>query len=456
MNQVEASFLKDLNVYGNIKRRTILINEFIKGRKGNLSKADEVFVNEIKENLYIDKGWTFLDWSKQSCRNLFISISFRGMKLTWNQLPPEETFGPYMDPTDFGSCCFLVPHLHLRPYSEIENMTDYEMLHDLKADTLNGETNGLDVVIDAEQFNYAYHQSNAAGFKISLHHHLDLPMTQFSSQLIFTGVETQINLKPTITNTTEEAISFLSPTERQCYAEGEANLTYLPYKDGYRYEMNNCLIDQGIRDIIWSCRCIPTLLEVDSFEDYLDYIPVCVGEKLHCANTRAKSMGMKMVATENNVIVPEAMKNPNFIGNNISKPDPIHCMPGCTVQENNNQMSFAPYPQLGNFFYQKTFCHMASHIWKDTCQKENREYFMKKHQPILCQILKNFTEYFWDAGVKVKNSKVRTPKKFSRNAKFLILKCFLYRLMILTTLTVGMSAQINANGIMIPNILQSL
>ena len=384
------------------------MNEFIKGRQENLSKADEVFVNEIKKALSFDEGYSFLDSSMQSCKNLFLSISFQGKKLTWNQFQGGETTGPYTYPTDFGSCCLLVPHLHLRPFSDFENMTPYEMYHGLKAVTLNGEDNGLDLVIDSEQFNYAYHQSNAAGFKVSLHDHRDLPMMQFSSQLIFPGFETQINLKPTITNTTEEAISFLSPKERQCYAEGEANLTYLTNEFGYRYEMNNCLIDQGIRDIIWNCRCMPDLFDYDFFEDYLDYIPACIGEKLHCANTRAKSLGMKMVATENNVIVPEATKNPNFIGN-ISKPDPLHCMPGCTVQENNNQMSFAPYPQRGNFFYQKTFCNMASHIWKDTCQKENREYFLRKEQPVLCQVLKNFTKYFGDASVKVENITVRTP-----------------------------------------------
>ena len=236
---------------------------------------------------------------------------------------------------------------------------------------------------------------------------------QFSSQLIFPGFETQINLKPTITNTTEEAISFLSPTERQCYAEGEANLTYLTNDFGYRYEMNNCLIDQGTRDIIWNCRCIPSFSTsyISDLLVYLVHIPVCLGEKLLCANTRAKSLGMKMVASENNVTVPEAMKNPNFIGN-ISKPEPIHCMPACAVQENNNQMSFAPYPQLGNFFYQKSFCQVASHIWQATCQKKNREYFMRKNQPYLCQTLKNFTEYFGDAGIKVKNITVRMPKDF--------------------------------------------
>ena len=232
-------------------------------------------------------------------------------------------------------------------------------------------------------------------------------MMQFSSQLIFTGVETQINLKPTITNTTEEAIFCLSPTERQCYAEGEVNLTYLPNEYGYRYELNNCLIDQGIRDIIWNCRCMPSFGYAGI--EYLAYIPMCIGEKLYCANKRAKSMGMKTVASENNITVPEAIKNPNFIGN-ISKPDPIRCMPGCTVQENNNQMSFAPYPQLGNFFYQKTFCYVASHIWQNTCQKENREYFLRKNQPILCHVLKNFREYFEERNVK--NSTVRIPNYF--------------------------------------------
>ena len=80
------------------------MNEFIKGHQGNLSNSDEVFVNEIKETL-ISKGWSFLRKSMQWSRNLFTSISFRGRKLTWNQLPPSEIIGPYTWPTDFGSCC---------------------------------------------------------------------------------------------------------------------------------------------------------------------------------------------------------------------------------------------------------------------------------------------------------------------------------------------------------------
>ena len=40
-----------------------------------------------------------------------------------------------------------------------------------KASSLNGEANGLDILLDVEQFNYAFRQANAAGFRISLHGH---------------------------------------------------------------------------------------------------------------------------------------------------------------------------------------------------------------------------------------------------------------------------------------------
>ena len=79
-------------------------------------------------------------------------------------------------------------------------------------------------------------------------------MIQFSSDYINIGTETQINLKPTITFWSDETISYLTPKQRGCYADHEVNLTYLSHQFGYHYEMNNCLIDEGIRDIIWNCR----------------------------------------------------------------------------------------------------------------------------------------------------------------------------------------------------------
>ena len=91
------------------------------------------------------------------------------------------------------------------------------------------------------------------------------------------GSETQINVKPSIVYTTQSAIETFSPDERDCYADGEVNMNYLDHHRGFRYQINNCLIDEGIRDIIWNCRCLPQF-----FEGYDDptaaFLKVCTGD----------------------------------------------------------------------------------------------------------------------------------------------------------------------------------
>ena len=212
-------------------------------------------------------------------------------------------------------------------------------------------------------------------------------------------------MKPTISYLTKDAISRFSPDERGCYSDSEVQLTYLTKEQGFRYEMNNCLIDQGIREIIWNCRCLPFFF-YEKMEAYLDFIGPCSGEKLYCANKRLQSIGLQSSnSKENHTIVPEAMESPDIMGNetnNITKPDPIKCVASCKLQENDSQMSFVPYPQIGNFFYQKAFCDVASHIWQETCQKPDRAYFMNKTQPLLCPVLQDFSGYFY--GKKKENA----------------------------------------------------
>ena len=125
------------------------------------------------------------------------------------------------------------------------------------------------------------------------------------------------------------------------------------------------------------------------FSNYSDFLPVCTGEKLHCAHSRMLFENI----TGNDFVMPEVMENPEKIGN-ITRPNSIKCLPSCDVQENNNQMSYAPYPQKRNFFHQKTFCHVASHVWQITCQNENRRFFIDKSQPNLCKVLSSYEEYF--------------------------------------------------------------
>ena len=52
-------------------------------------------------------------------------------------------------------------------------------------------------------------------------------MMEFGSTLLQSGTETQVNIKPTVSYATKDAISTFAPEIRDCYVDGEANLTYL-------------------------------------------------------------------------------------------------------------------------------------------------------------------------------------------------------------------------------------
>ena len=200
-------------------------------------------------------------------------------------------------------------------------------------------------------------------------------------------------MKPIISYTTDYAIQQFSPEERGCYADGEAILTHLSYSSGFRYEMNNCLIDKLINDIIWNCRCIPQFKDLVATVSYSTFLEGCTSEKLRCANSIMNSFDLDGNERKNFSKDPEAIKSPEAIGN-ISKPISIRCMPGCREQENANQMSFARYPQIDSFFHQKTFCLVATHVWQVTCLDENRKYFLDVKQPNLCKTLEDYEEYF--------------------------------------------------------------
>ena len=115
--------------------------------------------------------------------------------------------------------------------------------HNADATAKHGQSNGLHIMVDAEQFNYADNKATGTGFKIALIDHRDKPLMRLSSHLVHSGAEIQMNVKPLITYTTERAIAIFTPEDRDCYAEGEVNLTYLSHDLGYRYSMSNCAID---------------------------------------------------------------------------------------------------------------------------------------------------------------------------------------------------------------------
>ena len=191
--------MKELGIDEDVQFTNILLEEFLVGRKSNLSQVDATNIKKIEELLKIRDpkfpiSKTFLEFSRQKCRDLFIHISYKDKTLAWSDLIPDNEYelGPYLYNTDYGMCCFLAPHVNMKRFSKWSKSWA-ELYHHINAEAHNGDYNGLHILLDTEQFNYAYHDADGPGFKISLHDHRDKPMIQFSSQLINIGTITQVN-----------------------------------------------------------------------------------------------------------------------------------------------------------------------------------------------------------------------------------------------------------------------
>ena len=93
-------------------------------------------------------------------------IFFQGKLLTWKDFPQdwkrEADLGPYFQSNDFGACCKFIPHFGFEGFHSW-TLDDVDKFHNLLADARNGEALGLDIVINAEQFNYGFRKANAAG-----------------------------------------------------------------------------------------------------------------------------------------------------------------------------------------------------------------------------------------------------------------------------------------------------
>ena len=100
--------------------------------------------------------------------------------MKWNGMDPDaqnsDTGGVFLEigySTSFGLCSFITPYYRNMP-PDSDNMT----LNLLAKGALNGENNGLSLLLDAETFDYGnafadIGERSGVGFKVAVVHHLD-------------------------------------------------------------------------------------------------------------------------------------------------------------------------------------------------------------------------------------------------------------------------------------------
>ena len=311
---------------------------------------------------------------------------------------PEELEepGPVFYGTDHGGCCFFSPFQNMDPYPVDENgVSNWTAIyHDTDYSSKHGRQNGMSVLLNVEQWNYGYNPGKGAGFRVALMDPRDKPMMQFSSLYVQGGAEMQINIKPTVTYTTQEAIDKFDPINRNCYVEGENELILLPWIHGFRYQMDNCLANQGMVKIYWECGCFNALTQAD---DISVHLAPCHGEGLACANKIKAKMGSFGEDAQDQGQVGNQAKIGNF-----SRPDLKPCLPACHFQDNPYTITSVQFPPEENFLLQNSFCHVASQILQRSCRDENRTELLEHSFPKMCDILEEHAEFF-DNGTDCSN-----------------------------------------------------
>ena len=105
-------FFADLSRNSTIPQVTkidILNKEFITGHQENFTQENQSFLDEFEAVLRRQSINSFHYWSRQFCRNAFISLRYQGKRITWNQLSmfdAEAGIGPKYFPTDLVHAAF--------------------------------------------------------------------------------------------------------------------------------------------------------------------------------------------------------------------------------------------------------------------------------------------------------------------------------------------------------------
>ena len=377
--------MRKLGVNRSAENDFLLLKEYFIGRNESIQKEDMDFINHVKELFDSQNATGFVQHSRQACQNQVIAQEYNDTTISF--MDYDGSLGPWQLNTDFGICCMMQPHITLQKIGANEKI--------FKIDTSAkiGESNGIRILIDAEVFNHGIDKNHGIGFKIALYEIGDKPIIQFSSKLISTGSEVQISIAPSLSITTDEAISRLTPEKRNCYNESETALTFLKKSHGYKYSFTTCLYNELLKEIIFDCRCYPIFFVESFFPDVTKDIESCSGEGLFCAQHKIK----QLTSLHKNMEVDNTSKLNNTIGN-IARPSKVNCLPACQVQDNAIETSYIEYPSIKPFFYQDSFCYTAIHILHVTCKDEDRRYFLHQDYPFLCDILE------YDKSIFGKNS----------------------------------------------------
>jgi len=274
--------------------------------------------------------------------------------------------------TETGFCKTIKPIVDFNPKLKDTAARDRYKI-ELGSEVLSGESNGLNVLLDVETFDYGYVPAKGSGVFMVVNHHGDKPILNSGRIKLQPGTDTDVQINPSFTTTDESAIEEFEPEDRKCYECNEINMLFLPYQDnlpencnkhGYRYSMSNCVFESAFEATLKTCECFPLFHQNEYHEMRRKNLSRLISMPF-MANIGSNPKGEPGVQTCRGVKLNCAYN----IFNEMSKDDykqiydaytaePLKCREPCTDFQYSMETTTSSYPAFTTFTNSKEACFL--------------------------------------------------------------------------------------------------
>ena len=340
INELQASFFQKMGLIENHEHAELFKSEFVAGRTKELSLEEETQLKKMKQKLVKHYSWnestivpTLL---APNCSNLILVALVENTPRLFPKV--DHTI------TDYGICCYL----DIYYYFNIK-----------KGNVRSSVRNGLELVIDAETFDYFDDQIGSSGWRMWIGNGNEKPFINYAQVNIDTGKEVLLEVTPSILKTSQEALSRFSPEKRNCYTNEEFKLRHFDH-DMYNYTIQNCLWGAVLDAIENECQC------TSIFQGWADLSSkpqsnLCYGKAKACELEKLWAVMDRPLEVQSVGVDGKRRK----------------CLPECQRQVSTLQLTSQSFPTWHNFKQRKTPCLTLKKI-NEICQQDHKAAIFEK------------------------------------------------------------------------------
>ncbi len=357
INQVTLTSMAEmgLDMQKDRELMTELFSSYVKGNSSLYSETGTGYENDLSNQAFLESLMTKIGWNETENFAALASQKETDtlLMVNWKSKYESFFFNSFLALTDFGACPLIYPYLDFE-YGPTKDSQDRQyngsIINLMHYGVRNGIKEGLQLMLDAEVFDYAYFFRYSSGFMVALADNRDKAIIKQKGFYVRPGTVNLVSIGAEAMVTTDEALSRFDPDQRSCYANDEFPFKYLTKPNGYRYSIDNCLYESVLNKVLTKCKCIPFFVSFKLEEN----LPKCRNYGLACARYYLENIG------NDNMNMDLAPNNQGEL---------LKCYQSCSFQSEKITVTTADYPNHNTFENRNEMCVVLHKLHK-ICQNQ--------------------------------------------------------------------------------------